>query len=89
MRAKYLRADCGTRADRSCLKARRIEIITDILQSKLIIMEYAIEPSFKNAAWKEKKAENKGARQGRHKNKDKEEGELGKKSDKHEKCRFG
>lgn len=71
----------------SGLKAWRIEIITDIMQSKLIIMEYTTEPSFKNASWKEKKAESKGGRQGRQKNKDKEEGELNRKSDKHEKCR--
>jgi hypothetical protein len=50
-------------------------------------MEYSIEPSFKNTAWKEKKAENKVGRQGRHKNKDRDDGDLTRKSDKHERCR--
>lgn len=50
-------------------------------------MDYSTEPTFKNKAWKEKKAENKVKRQGRGKTKDKDEGDSLRKSDRYERCR--
>jgi hypothetical protein len=50
-------------------------------------MDYSTEPSFKNPAWKEKKLESKMNRQGRGRNKDKDEVDIIRKSDKHERCK--
>lgn len=47
-------------------------------------MEYSAQPAFKNPAWREKKLEARIGRHGKGRPRDKEEGELFRKSDKHE-----